>query len=166
MNSLGKPETLIATGALAISILAGGYSVQQNNRLQKELDELKQHLATVIHKIGESQFRETHLTQLIDAINQLNNAISGCSAEISNCARLANENARSIETQEQVIRDILNALRNSEIEISFPMSPPPPPEIPRSNADVNRSFSHQPAHPDEDEIMSQMEAVNRQRQKK
>ena len=72
MDTIKKPETLIASSALLISGSTAIYFHKQNSAIKEDIVKLSDHLTTAIRKLNDNQIHGTHISQLGEAVKQLN----------------------------------------------------------------------------------------------
>lgn len=76
MDAAKKPETLIAGGALVVTILTGTYLNNQQNKINESIDDISKHLSSTIDEMESNKNMSSrhgnHIDKLAKGIKQLN----------------------------------------------------------------------------------------------
>lgn len=117
MESLRRPEMIISVASVTGLLGSIIFFYRKSNALQAELEKLAEHLAGTARKVGELQTQSRDISQLVEAIKQLNGLVSQHSTTLREVKDSLDPLNEEMEDFSFVIDNLVEAFKDQGVEI-------------------------------------------------
>lgn len=117
MESLKRPELLMSSTALITSLGTAVYTYRKVSENQTQIAELKEHLQSTVRRLADHQTVPATVRQVVEAIQQLNHAITSQSRDIQTIGRQLEDLTDRVANVEEGLSSLTEDVLENGIDV-------------------------------------------------